>query len=167
MRHILRVEGQTHHVALAGPASARTLLLDESYIAALLTQRVGSEASLTINGRCMVIHLAGTDDCRFIWLDGEVYEVAVLEPLTVHARAASAAGGLEARAPMPGNVVALPVSVGDTVLAGATLVIIESMKLEVAIKAPQTGRVAEIRCAVGRSFDKDAVLVLLAPEMES
>ena len=167
MRHILRLEGKTHHAALTGPAGARKLLLDEACVAASLVQRLGSQAELTINGQCVAIYVAGSDDCRFIWIDGEVYEVAVLEPLVVHARAAAAAGGLEARAPMPGNVVSLLVSVGDAVLAGATLVIIESMKLEVAIKAPQAGRVAELRCAVGRSFDKDAVLVLLAPAMEA
>jgi multidrug efflux pump subunit AcrA (membrane-fusion protein) len=63
----------------------------------------------------------------------------VLEPLAVHARQAGAATGLEARAPMPGSVVALPVAVGDSVRAGDTLVIIESMKLEVALKADAAG----------------------------
>jgi len=65
---------------------------------------------------------------------------------------------------MPGSVVALPVAVGDSVRAGDTLVIIESMKLEVALKATQPGRVAAINCAIGRSFEKDAVLVVLAGE---
>ena len=67
---------------------------------------------------------------------------------------------------MPGSVVALPVAVGDAVHAGATLVIIESMKLEVAIKAECGGSVEAIHVALGQTFDKNAVLVTLAALVE-
>ena len=164
MRHIVRLEGQDHAAALSGPVNDRQLLLDGAALAASLVRKAGSSAALQVAGTTFGLHIAGTDDRLFIRLDGEVYEVAVLEPLAVHARQAGAATGLEARAPMPGSVVALPVAVGDSVRAGDTLVIIESMKLEVALKATQPGRVAAISCAVGRSFEKDAVLVVLAGE---
>jgi biotin carboxyl carrier protein len=167
MRHIIRLAAADHTAALVGPAENRTLLLDASCHTASLARTTGSAAVLTLDGTAIALHIAGTDERLFVHIDGEVYDVAILEPLTVHARAAGAAGGLEARAPMPGNVVALPVNVGDIVRANDVLVIIESMKLEVAIRAPQPGRVAEIRCAIGRGFDKDAVLVLLAPAEET
>jgi acetyl/propionyl-CoA carboxylase alpha subunit len=149
MRHFLRLDGVLHEAAL----TQQGLLLDE--------------VCLPVEGARTDVFVAGTDERWFVWLDGEVYEVSVLEPLTVYARSAAAVGGLEARAPMPGNVVAVPVAVGDLVRAGDTLVIIESMKLEVAIKAPQPGRVAEIRCAVGRGFDKDVVLITLSADVEA
>jgi 3-methylcrotonyl-CoA carboxylase alpha subunit len=143
------------------------VLLDDAQFEISMSHTTSGQSQVFIDGvHAGFVYVAGTDERRFVCLDGEVYEVSVLEPLAVHARAAASAGGLEARAPMPGNVVAVPVAVGDAVRAGDTLVIIESMKLEVAIKAPQAGLVAEIRCEVGRGFDKDAVLVMLSADVE-
>jgi 3-methylcrotonyl-CoA carboxylase alpha subunit len=42
--------------------------------------------------------------------------------------------------------------------------VIESMKLETAIKAPRDGLVATVHVAVGKTFDRAAPLVTLAPE---
>jgi 3-methylcrotonyl-CoA carboxylase alpha subunit len=61
-------------------------------------------------------------------------------------------------------VVSVPVAIGDIVKPGDTLIVIESMKLEVALKATQPGRVAAINTAAGQSFEKDAVLVSLIAE---
>jgi acetyl/propionyl-CoA carboxylase alpha subunit len=161
MRHILRLRQDDHHAALIGGG---TLLLDAARVAVAWAQHGGSAATLTVNGRSIAVHIAGSDERRFIWIDGETYEIEVLEPLAVHARRPDSVGGLQARAPMPGNVVSVAVALGEAVLAGDVLVVIESMKLEMAVRAPQAGRVAEIRCGVGQSFDKDAVLVCLEAE---
>ena len=48
------------------------------------------------------------------------------------------------RAASPAVVVAMPVAVGDEVEAGATLVVLESMKMETALRAPAAGRVREV-----------------------
>jgi biotin carboxyl carrier protein len=97
-----------------------------------------------------------------VHIDGEVFEICVLDPLFVHAHKAVGGTGLLARAPMPGSVVALPVCLGSAVRAGDTLVIIESMKLEVAIKAECAGTVRQVHFEIGRNFEKNAVLVTLA-----
>ncbi len=164
MRHILRLDGADHFVAIAGDHNDRRVLIDDAAVRARLTKEVGTAQTLLLDGRMLEMRIAVAGDDVFIWLDGEIYAVTVLEPLAFHARHAGEAAGLETRAPMPGNVVALPVAVGDAVQAGCTLVVIESMKLEVSLKATQAGRVADIHCAVGRSFDKDAVLVTLVAD---
>jgi acetyl-CoA/propionyl-CoA carboxylase, biotin carboxylase, biotin carboxyl carrier protein len=58
-------------------------------------------------------------------------------------------GGGDLRAPMPGQVLLVPASVGEEVAAGDTLVVLESMKMELAMAAPVAGRVAEVSVAVG------------------
>ena len=68
------------------------------------------------------------------------------------------------RAPMSGAVVALPVTVGDTVAAGDTLVVIEAMKMEHAVTARAAGRVDEILFAVGDQVDEGDALVTLEVE---
>ena len=63
------------------------------------------------------------------------------------------------RASSPAVVVAMPVAVGDEVEAGATLVVLESMKMETALRAPAAGRVREIFATVNSQVDAGAALL--------
>jgi 3-methylcrotonyl-CoA carboxylase alpha subunit len=64
---------------------------------------------------------------------------------------------------MPGRVVLMRVAVGDAVTAGQELGVMEAMKMEIALKAPRDGVVAELRAAAGDQVEGDAALVLLEP----
>ena len=76
-------------------------------------------------------------------------------------KAAAAAGAVSVKAPMPGNILDVKVKVGDAVKAGQILVILEAMKMENEIVAPQDGTVAGINCAKGETVNVDDVLVTL------
>jgi acetyl/propionyl-CoA carboxylase alpha subunit/acetyl-CoA carboxylase carboxyltransferase component len=65
------------------------------------------------------------------------------------------------RAAAPAVVVAMPVAVGDEVEAGATLVVLESMKMETALRAPSAGRVREVLATVNSQVDAGAALLRL------
>ncbi|HEY2479751.1 MAG TPA: acetyl-CoA carboxylase biotin carboxyl carrier protein subunit [Solirubrobacterales bacterium] len=71
-------------------------------------------------------------------------------------------GTLEA--PMPGTVVQLRVEAGATVAEGETLVVLESMKMEISIASPRDGTVATVLVAAGDQVDRGAVLIELAEE---
>ncbi|MFA9411090.1 MAG: biotin/lipoyl-containing protein, partial [Deltaproteobacteria bacterium] len=71
-----------------------------------------------------------------------------------------AAGGFVAR--MPGKVIDLRVAVGDAVSAGDTLVVLEAMKMEHSVTAPQDGTVGQILVTAGDQVDADALLVVVA-----
>ena len=60
---------------------------------------------------------------------------------------------------MPATVRAVLVSVGDQVTEGQTLVVLEAMKMELPLRAPKTGRVAQVRCAPGELVQPGAPLV--------
>jgi len=60
-----------------------------------------------------------------------------------------------------GNVWKIEVSVGDDVEDGDTVVILESMKMEIPVEAEDDGIVKEIRCAEGDSISEGDVLVVL------
>ena len=82
-------------------------------------------------------------------------------------RASTAPGGYPA-APMPdveahitGTVWKIEVSVGDEVDEGDTVVILESMKMEMPVEAEDAGTVKEIRCEEGQSVHEGDVLVVL------
>ena len=65
----------------------------------------------------------------------------------------------EIHAPMPGLVLRVEVAVGQTVAAGDTLLVLEAMKMENAIKAPAAGTVTSVAVNVGQAVDKGALLL--------
>jgi acetyl-CoA carboxylase biotin carboxyl carrier protein len=64
-------------------------------------------------------------------------------------------------AQITGNVWKIEVAVGDQVEDGDTVVILESMKMEIPVEAEDDGTVKEIRCAEGDSVSEGDVLVVL------
>ncbi len=65
------------------------------------------------------------------------------------------------RAPMPGTIIEVLVSVGDEVEAGQTLAVMEAMKIEHLLTAPNAGVVTAVHASAGASVDEDAVLIEL------
>jgi 3-methylcrotonyl-CoA carboxylase alpha subunit len=64
-------------------------------------------------------------------------------------------------APMPGRIVLVRVAGGDNVEQGQELLVMEAMKMELSLKAPRDGVVAEVRATQGEFVDADASLVVL------
>jgi biotin carboxyl carrier protein len=76
-------------------------------------------------------------------------------------RAGARARGGSLDAPMPGTVIDVRVEPGATVAAGDTLVILESMKMELAIQALADGVVADVFVATGQRVTQGEALVAL------
>lgn len=64
-------------------------------------------------------------------------------------------------APMPGTILDVKVSVGQSVKAGDILLILEAMKMENEIVAPNDGTVASVNVAVGSNVEVGEVLATL------
>lgn len=73
----------------------------------------------------------------------------------------SNADGIKVLAPMPGIILSLTVSPGQTVKAGDTLLVLEAMKMENEIVAPSGGTVKQLLVQKGSTVDTDAVLVII------
>lgn len=69
---------------------------------------------------------------------------------------------IEVEAHITGTVWKIEVEVGDEVSEGDTLVILESMKMEMPIEAPEDGVVKEIRVTESQSVNEGDVVVVLA-----
>ena len=83
-------------------------------------------------------------------------------PAPKAAPAAGKAGSVAIKAPMPGTILKMNVKVGDSVKSGDVVCVLEAMKMENDICAPQDGVVSSIEVAQGASVATDAVLVTLA-----
>ena len=116
-----------------------------------------------------------------ITVNGNVYDVTVEEgtgsgapvaaapkaapkaaPAAPKAAAASqGAGSVRIEAGAAGKVFKIETSVGTSVKAGDTVVIIEAMKMEIPVVAPKDGTVASIDCAVGDACAAGQLLATL------
>ena len=65
------------------------------------------------------------------------------------------------KAPMPGIIISLHVKNGDVVREGDTVLILEAMKMENAIKCPKDGIVKSVLIEVGNSVEKNKLLIEL------
>ncbi len=83
---------------------------------------------------------------RVLFLDGEAWAFGA--PRAADA-AGSAAGDGTILSPMPGRVIAVAVQAGAAVSKGQTLIVVEAMKMEMALVAPFDGTVAELRAREG------------------
>lgn len=75
--------------------------------------------------------------------------------------ATKAAGSITVSAPMPGKILAVKAANGAAVKKGEVILILEAMKMENEIVAPEDGTIASINVAVGDSVEAGAVLATL------
>lgn len=75
--------------------------------------------------------------------------------------AQSTAEGAKVLSPMPGTILEVKVQNGQAVKAGDVMFILEAMKMENDIVAPQDGTVKQIVVSKGASVDTDAVLAVI------
>ncbi len=68
-------------------------------------------------------------------------------------------------APLPGQLVSLLVDAGDRVEAGRAVAIVESMKMQMELRAPQPATVEVVHGPPGRTVDQGEELVILRTEL--
>lgn len=158
------LDGAEHALWLAGRDGEYRLHVDGSAQAPRIAMEPGESgrATLRIDGRAEPVVVALEGDDVHVHLAGRAFVLRYLDPVRSAGGEAAGATESEARAPMPGTVVAVHVRPGDEVAAGDPLVVIESMKLETTIRAPRAGTVATVSVREGDGFDRDHVLATLA-----
>ena len=136
----------------------------------------------TINGNVYKVHINSVvDDIADVEVNGTPYQVKLEKPakkqmvtLKRPAQAPTTASGDPVvtrpaasttqgavKTPLPGVILQVKCNVGDTVKRGQTLIILEAMKMENDIVAPQDGTVASINVTAGQSVESGAVLATM------
>lgn len=100
---------------------------------------------------------AASGDVVWVWLDGDLFDIQVGQAGDEPRTRAKGREGLSA--PMPATVVRVAVQPGARVTRGDTLIVLEAMKMELPIRAPQDGTVGAIHCREGELVQPGVVLV--------
>ncbi|SFO72695.1 acetyl-CoA/propionyl-CoA carboxylase, biotin carboxylase, biotin carboxyl carrier protein [Geodermatophilus dictyosporus] len=115
---------------------------------------------VTVDGRTTHARTVVDGAVTWVHVDGVTAALAELPPARLHADAASA--DRTVRSPMPGTVVAVPVTPGAVVRAGEPLVVVEAMKMEHTLTAPADGTV-DVPVRVGDRVAVDQELAVVHP----
>lgn len=128
----------------------------------------GGSYSLLLDNRSydVLVERAGESEYRVL-INGVLYTVQVVDERAK--RLAEAAGAFSPtsgefvlKSPMPGLVVAVPVSEGQRVNKGQVLVILESMKMQNELKSPREGIVSAVKVQAGQSVEQNQVMVIVS-----
>jgi acetyl-CoA/propionyl-CoA carboxylase biotin carboxyl carrier protein len=159
---------RTEHVYLTGSPDAAEVHLNSSESTSLTADFTGDRSgvlALTLGGLRRKYRVAEHDGQ--LWVAGPAGVSVLREVAEVNVRGgAEHVGDAEIRSPMPGSVIAVPVGNGDTVAAGAPVVVVEAMKMEHTLTAPVAGTV-EVLVEPGNQVRLEQPLVrIVATESE-
>lgn len=134
---------------------------------------VGEELSVDLErGKTLIVRFVAASEAHedgsrtvFFELNGQPRSVRVADRSKVAKRAPARKAEIgdpnQVGAPMPGNVVTVAVKAGQKVAAGDTLVTIEAMKMEAAVRAERDAEVVEVLVRPGQHVDAKDLLVTL------
>lgn len=117
---------------------------------------------LKFHGRLIPFYANRKNDEVFVWLAGRAYTLTIKDGVAKRTRTDGAAAfSQQLSAPMPGTILKILIDEGETFAAHETIIIMESMKMEMSLSAPHAGRVAKIECQVDQLVEMGAVLARL------
>lgn len=113
--------------------------------------------TVTVNGKKYAVKFNGDKAV----VNGKEYSVDVKDGIEEVSSNAVSGEGTEVQAPMPGAVLRVLKSVGDTVEENEEIVVIEAMKMETPIKAPVAGTINSISVAQGDKVQTGQVMATI------
>ena len=129
---------------------------------------LGASNDAKLSGEALVVEHDGVrhslrairqGDSLFLQWEGELRRIQAYDPISAVEASQIHQGGLTA--PMNGSIVRVLVEAGQSVEAGAQLVVLEAMKMEHSIRAPHAGVIKALYCQEGEMVGEGSALVEL------
>ena len=138
------------------PLAADLRLLQPGILSILLTLPDGTTHSF----RCIA---DSSSEEPALSINGIRIPYTVSDPRSLRATssAADASGPRALKSPMPGRIVRVLVSEGQTVTAAQGCVVIEAMKMQNELKAPRSGTVTRLSATIGETVPANATLLII------
>ncbi|WP_186628968.1 biotin carboxylase N-terminal domain-containing protein [Rhodococcus sp. BP22] len=156
---------RTVHVHVSGTLSQAWVAVDDEELQPMSFARIeDGDVAIVRAGVRSRFRLA--DDDATVWVSSPAgtWAVTSVEETSVRGED-SHSGDADMTSPMPGTVIAVGVSSGDTVEAGSAIVVVEAMKMEHAMTTPIGGTV-ELLVVVGEQVRVDQLLARVTPRTE-
>ncbi len=163
MKYLVDIDGTEQEVEFSRSGNAvKAEIGGRSY--ELEISEPGSEAYLIKDaGQICEAFVSKTDGDKFqVSIAGNELEITVSDPKRLRTRGTSAGdhdGIAEIRTAMPGKVVRVLVSIGDTVEKDDGVIVVEAMKMQNELKSPKNGTVREIHFEEGSTVSAGDILI--------
>ncbi|MFJ3834071.1 ATP-binding protein [Streptomyces sp. NPDC054904] len=169
--HHFRLPGQEPVEVRTRPSGAGTELLTPTPDGAAtpahgrIVARTADRVTVELDGVTHTFSCAPSPEGTWLGRSGDSWHLQRHDPVAAQGRASAGADTLAA--PMPGTVTVVKVAVGDKVVAGQSLLVVEAMKMEHVISAPHAGTVTELDVSPGTTVAMDQVLAVVTADEEA
>jgi acetyl-CoA/propionyl-CoA carboxylase biotin carboxyl carrier protein len=161
VRRLQAAGGEPVVVRLRGRSTAAEVRVGDGEPVTARALRDGDQLTATLDGLTasyFVVHEGGT-----VWLAADGHVTALREQERLASSAGAVAGDGVVTSPMPGTVTVVQAAVGDEVVAGTPLLVVEAMKMEHVLTAPVEGTVTELGVAAGQTVGLDERVAVVTP----
>ncbi len=128
---------------------------------------MGETRKVIVNGEEFEVELEQDGDNWIATVGGQTFEIKVPDSGPAPKQKRSAGGKSKksgkVSANIPGKVVTVEVALGDEVVEGQVIMILEAMKMQNEIQAPVSGTVTDIFCEEGQSIEANIPLLDITP----
>jgi len=161
----LESQGESYNLQRVGAGRSRyTIGVDGQTFHVSLDQRDGDRYLVTIGGKTLLVQVAHADGMVYLATPGGSLRFHVLHALDSEESSAAADGRVTSN--MMGVIIKVNVAPGDRVAGGDTIMIQESMKMELTIAAPCTGVVTSVLCGQGDLIERNVLVAEIEPEAQ-
>jgi acetyl/propionyl-CoA carboxylase alpha subunit len=155
----LRCGGERHEVRVQAGRDGYEVSVDGAPFVVEVQETATATFVLRDGDRVETFHCTRDRDTVHLFWRGTAYRLEEEVEASGRAGHRHAAGALEA--PMPGRVIKVSVTAGQTVSKGDEVLVVEAMKMENALRAPRDGTVRSVAVSVGEMVSPGVVLVEL------
>ncbi|MGE0117447.1 MAG: acetyl-CoA carboxylase biotin carboxylase subunit [Dongiaceae bacterium] len=158
----LRADGTLHKIAVTYKPGGYLFELPQGRCFVRAARLADGDIRVDIDGRQTTGTVARSGPAITVFTAGGTAQFELVDPLTASAALDAAPGHLAA--PMPGKVIEVAVKPGDVVTRGATLMVLEAMKMEHSIAAPMDGTIERVFFKAGDLVEEGAELLAFADD---
>ena len=161
---------EINHMILGKPTNGNELFLDNNDLEDVIVDNLNHEkeiVSLRIQGKkydCKIIHYNETKKEYTLKVNGQIITLELSFPIQKTIQKIGLGNKQsqdinELKSPMPGLILEISVSVGESIKKDQPLIILEAMKMENVLTSPVDGKVAEIMVKPQQTVEKNNILI--------
>jgi biotin carboxyl carrier protein len=156
----MKITFDSHTLELipSGPGKSYRATLGEKGVDIEIIRSENGRFDLLIDGKRMAAYVSSDNAKRWVTVNGQTFVLTKSSGVRKGSDGHHHAAG-ELTAPMPGQVRAVNVSEGEAVTKGQTLLVLEAMKMEIRIHAPQDGIVKKLFVKQGQTVEREQILI--------
>jgi biotin carboxyl carrier protein len=151
-------DSESFSVDLASSGRSYRLTVGGRTVDAEILQVRDGKLDLLIDGQRLTAYVSFDNAKRWVTVNGQTFLLARSSGAHRGGHGGHHAAG-ELTAPMPGQVRAVNVNEGEAITKGQTLLVLEAMKMEIRIHAPQDGVVKKLFVKQGQTVEREQILI--------